>query len=81
MHIGIDFGTSYSAAAIVNGELNLLIESPRSMFGYRLDPQVRKVIVHIATHILEHIRLTASRQFGSSAVRHAGAPVRRCAVR
>jgi len=41
-----------------------LIESPKSMFGYRLDPQVRKVIVHIATHILEHIRLTASRQFG-----------------
>lgn len=41
-----------------------LIESPKSMFGYRLDPQVRKVIMHIATHILEHIRLTASRQFG-----------------
>lgn len=44
-----------------------LIESPKSMFGYRLDPQVRKVIVHIATHILEHIRLTASRQFGAPA--------------
>ena len=42
-----------------------LIESPKSMFGFRLDPQVRKVIVHIATHILEHIRLTASRQFGT----------------
>jgi hypothetical chaperone protein len=41
-----------------------LIESPKSMFGYRLDLQVRKVIVHIATHILEHIRLCASRQFG-----------------
>ncbi|MFC5526834.1 Hsp70 family protein [Rhodanobacter ginsengisoli] len=41
-----------------------LIESPKSMFGYRLDPQVRRVIVHIATHILEHIRLTASHQFG-----------------
>ncbi|MEO9078718.1 MAG: Hsp70 family protein [Rhodanobacter sp.] len=40
-----------------------LIESPKSMFGYRLDPQVRKVIVHIATYILEHIRLCASRQF------------------
>jgi hypothetical chaperone protein len=53
-----------------------LIESPKSMFGYRLDPQVRKVIVHIATHILEHIRLTASRQFGE-AVRGAviGRPV------
>lgn len=42
-----------------------LIESPKSMFGFRLDPQVRQVIVHIATHILEHIRLTASRQFGT----------------
>jgi hypothetical chaperone protein len=41
-----------------------LIESPKSMFGFRLDPQVRRVIVHIATHILEHIRLTASRQLG-----------------
>ncbi len=41
-----------------------LIESPKSMFGFRFDPQVRKVIVHIATHIIEHIRLTASRQFG-----------------
>ena len=41
-----------------------LIESPKSMFGYRLDPQVRQVIVHIATYILEHIRLAASRQFG-----------------
>jgi hypothetical chaperone protein len=53
-----------------------LIESPKSMFGYRLDPQVRKVIVHIATHILEHIRLTASRQF-AVAVRGAviGRPV------
>ncbi|WP_199099965.1 Hsp70 family protein [Dyella sp. ASV21] len=53
-----------------------LIESPKSMFGYRLDPQVRKVIVHIATHILEHIRLTASRQF-SEPVRGAviGRPV------
>ena len=53
-----------------------LIESPKSMFGFRFDPQVRQVIVHIATHIIEHIRLTASRQFGT-AVRGAviGRPV------
>ncbi|MEO7068326.1 MAG: Hsp70 family protein [Rhodanobacter sp.] len=43
-----------------------LIESPKSMFGFRFDPQVREVIVHIATHIIEHIRLTASRQFGTT---------------
>jgi hypothetical chaperone protein len=41
-----------------------LIESPKSMLGYRLDPPVRKVIVSIAAHILEHIRLTATRQLG-----------------
>jgi hypothetical chaperone protein len=41
-----------------------LIESPKSMLGYRLDPPVRKVIVNIAAHILEHIRLTATRQLG-----------------
>ncbi|MEW9570389.1 Hsp70 family protein [Rhodanobacter sp. Si-c] len=42
-----------------------LIESPKSMLGYRLDPPVRRVIVHIAAHILEHIRLTATRQLGT----------------
>ncbi|KRE89212.1 heat-shock protein Hsp70 [Frateuria sp. Soil773] len=41
-----------------------LVESPKSMLGYRLDPPVRQVIVNIAAHILEHIRLTATRQFG-----------------
>ena len=41
-----------------------LVESPKSMLGYRLDPPVRQIIVNIATHILEHIRLTATRQFG-----------------
>ncbi len=57
------FGEEAVAGYLDSGGGNL-IESPKSMFGYRLDPQVRKVIVHIATHILEHIRLTASRQFG-----------------
>lgn len=41
-----------------------LVESPKSMLGHRLDPPVRQVIVNIAAHILEHIRLTATRQFG-----------------
>lgn len=41
-----------------------LVESPKSMLGYRLDPPVRQIIVNIAAHILEHIRLTATRQFG-----------------
>lgn len=42
-----------------------LIESPKSMLGYRLDPPVRRVILHIAAHVLEHIRLTATRQLGT----------------
>jgi hypothetical chaperone protein len=57
------FGEAAVEGYLESGGGNL-IESPKSMFGYRLDPQVRKVIVHIATHIIEHIRLTASRQFG-----------------
>ncbi|WP_414069519.1 rod shape-determining protein, partial [Staphylococcus aureus] len=40
-----------------------LVESPKSMLGYRLDPPVRQIIVNIAAHIFEHIRLTATRQF------------------
>ncbi len=56
------FGEAAVEGFLESGGGNL-VESPKSMFGYRLDPQVRKVIVHIATHILEHIRLTASRQF------------------
>ncbi|URL58243.1 Hsp70 family protein [Luteibacter flocculans] len=57
------FGDDAVQAYLEYGDGNL-IESPKSMLGYRLDPQVRKVIVHIATHILEHIRLAASRQLG-----------------
>jgi hypothetical chaperone protein len=58
------FGDDAVEAYLEYGDGNL-IESPKSMLGYRLDPQVRKVIMHIATHILEHIRLTASRQLGT----------------
>jgi len=58
------FGEAAVEGYLESGGGNL-IESPKSMFGYRLDPQVRKVIVHIATHIIEHIRLSASRQFGT----------------
>ncbi|UPG85420.1 Hsp70 family protein [Luteibacter aegosomatis] len=69
------FGDEAVEAYLEYGDGNL-IESPKSMFGYRMDPQVRKVIVHIATYILEHIRLAASDQLGA-AVRTAviGRPV------
>ncbi len=59
------FGDDAVAGFLESGGGNL-IESPKSMFGFRFDPQVRQVIVHIATHIIEHIRLAASRQFGAS---------------
>ncbi|MCQ4164921.1 Hsp70 family protein [Tahibacter harae] len=39
-----------------------LVESPKSMLGYNLLPNARKVILHIAAHVLEHIRLSATRQ-------------------
>ena len=58
------FGDEAVEAYFEYGDGNL-IESPKSLFGYRLDPQVRKVIENIATHILEHVRLTASRQLGT----------------
>ncbi len=58
------FGDEAIEAYLEYGDGNL-IESPKSMLGFRLDPQVRKVIVHIATHILEHIRLAAGRQLGA----------------
>ncbi|MHC1481402.1 Hsp70 family protein [Frateuria aurantia] len=69
------FGDAAIEAYLLEGTGHL-IESPKSMLGYRLDPRVRQTIVSIATHILEHIRLTASQQLGS-AIRHAviGRPV------
>jgi hypothetical chaperone protein len=58
------FGQEAVQAYLEEGTGNL-IESPKSMFGYKLDPRVRKTIVSIAAHILEHVRLTATRQFGA----------------
>ena len=42
-----------------------LVQSPKSMLGYNLHPRARQTITGIATHILEHIRLTASAQLGA----------------
>jgi hypothetical chaperone protein len=57
------FGDEAVEAYLEEGTGNL-IESPKSMLGYKLDPRVRKIIVSIAAHILEHIRLTATQQLG-----------------
>ena len=43
-----------------------LIQSPKSMLGYQLLPRARDTITGIAAHILEHIRLTATQQLGTS---------------
>ena len=43
-----------------------LVQSPKSMLGYNLHPRARQTITGIATHILEHIRLTASAQLGTT---------------
>ena len=58
-----EFGEAAVEAYLEEGSGHL-IESPKSMFGFRFDPRVRQIIVNIAAHILEHIRLTASRQLG-----------------
>jgi hypothetical chaperone protein len=51
--------------AYINDGLGHLVESPKSMLGYQLLPNARRVILHIASHVLEHIRLSATRQLGT----------------
>jgi hypothetical chaperone protein len=53
-----------------------LVQSPKSMLGFDLNPRSRKIFIDIAANILEHIRLTATRQL-KSPVRQAtiGRPV------
>ena len=55
------FGDEAIEAYIHDG-FGHLVESPKSMLGYNLLPNARKVILHIAAHVLEHIRLSATRQ-------------------
>ncbi|WMJ70053.1 Hsp70 family protein [Stenotrophomonas sp. 24(2023)] len=69
------YGDAALEAYFLEQEGNL-VQSPKSMLGYNLHPRARQTITGIASHILEHIRLTASAQLGT-AVRHAllGRPV------
>lgn len=69
------YGDAAIDAYLAEGDGHLVV-SPKSMLGYRLHGQARDVLVGIALHILEHIRMTASEQFGTT-VRHAvlGRPV------
>lgn len=43
-----------------------LVESPKSMLGYKLDPRPYEAIVSIISHILQHVRLQATRQLKTS---------------
>ncbi|WP_115572733.1 Hsp70 family protein [Xanthomonas campestris] len=56
------YGDEALDAYFLEGEGNL-VQSPKSMLGYNLHPRARQTITGIATHVLEHIRLTASQQF------------------
>ena len=69
------YGDAAIDAYLAEGDGHLVV-SPKSMLGYKLHGQARDVLVGIALHILEHIRMTASEQFGAT-VRHAvlGRPV------
>ncbi|WP_306673659.1 Hsp70 family protein, partial [Tahibacter caeni] len=58
------FGDEAIVAYIGDG-YGHLVESPKSMLGYNLLPNAKKIILHIATHVLEHIRLSATRQLGT----------------
>lgn len=69
------YGDEAIDAYLAEGDGHLVV-SPKSMLGYKLHGSARDVLVGIALHILEHIRMTASEQFGAT-VRHAvlGRPV------
>ena len=59
------FGDAAIEAYLLEGTGHL-IESPKSMLGYRLDPRVRQTLVSLVTHILELLPLTSSRQLDTS---------------
>jgi molecular chaperone DnaK (HSP70) len=58
------YGEEAIDAYVASGSGHLVV-SPKSMLGYRLHGQARNTLLGIATHILGHIRSTASRQLGT----------------
>ena len=70
------FGEAAIESYLLEGSGNL-VQSPKSMLGFNLHPRAKETITGIAAHILEHIRLTAGQQLGTT-VRSAtlGRPVR-----
>ena len=51
--------------AFIDSGSGHLVVSPKSMLGFRLHGSARKTLLGIATHILGHIRTTASEQLGT----------------
>jgi len=58
------YGEDAIDAYVASGSGHLVV-SPKSMLGYRLHGSARNTLLGIATHILGHIRSTASRQLGA----------------
>ncbi|MBA2238255.1 MAG: Hsp70 family protein, partial [Lysobacter sp.] len=58
------YGDEAIEAYIASGSGHLVV-SPKSMLGFRLHGSARKALLGIATHILGHIRSSASRQLGA----------------
>ncbi|MDQ3287984.1 MAG: Hsp70 family protein [Pseudomonadota bacterium] len=58
------YGDEAIDAYVASGSGHLVV-SPKSMLGFRLHGSARKALLGIATHILGHIRSTASRQLGT----------------
>ena len=58
------YGDEAIDAYVASGSGHLVV-SPKSMLGFRLHGSARKTLLGIATHILGHIRTTASEQLGT----------------
>jgi len=50
--------------ALYSQEPGRVVQSPKSMLGFKLDPESEDVVIGSVTGILKHIRSTASRQLG-----------------
>lgn len=59
------YGDDAVDAYLANEGAGHLVVSPKSMLGYSLVGNARETLTAIATHILRHVRTTASAQFGT----------------
>ena len=64
-HVGNALYGDEAVDAFLSAGEGHLVVSPKSMLGYKLEAHARDVLLGIATHILRHIRITASEQLGT----------------